>query len=111
MTRLYTLGADDEAVACDDFYAWVRWFEDSGAERQLHRARPAQGVTVSTVFTGFDLAFQNQGPPLLWETRIFGGPYDCYVEAATTREEATRTHDRIVKAIFHGEDPTNGNTY
>jgi hypothetical protein len=33
-------------------------------------------VTVSTVFLMFDHNFRNDGPPILWETMIFGGKHN-----------------------------------
>ena len=46
---------------------------------------------VSTVF----LAVNHQwgdGPPILWETMIFGGEHDGYQERYTSREEALAGH-------------------
>lgn len=62
------------AVPCHDLLQWGRWFEE--ADRSV--AKDTVGdVRVSTVFLGLDHSF-GSGPPLLFETMIFGGKHDQY---------------------------------
>jgi hypothetical protein len=74
---------------------WARWFEEFGnrrvAETQVGDRR------VSTVFLGLDHQFLDTGPPLLFETMIFG-PYssDDYQERCSTWQEAEEQHARAV---------------
>jgi hypothetical protein len=56
------------------------------------------GVRVSTVFLGLDHSF-NGGPPLLFETMIFGGPHDQWQERCSTWEEAEEMHKRAVAIV------------
>jgi len=51
---------------------------------------------VSTVFVGIDHNFSSSGPPLLFETMIFGGEHDEYQERYSTWEEAEEGHERAV---------------
>ena len=55
------------------------------------------GVEVSTVFIGIDHGFG--GPPLWFETIIFGGHHDGYRERYATYEEAEAGHARAVKIV------------
>jgi len=57
-----------------------------------------EGVSISTVFLGFDHSFGG-GEPLLFETMIFGGKHDEYQERYSTREEAIKGHKKAVKLV------------
>lgn len=82
-------------IPCDDFMRWARSFEISNrrvAEMQL-------GETyVSTVFLGTDHSF-GDGPPMLFETMIFGGKHDGYCERYSTWEQAEAGHARILEML------------
>ena len=67
---------------------WARWFET--ADRKVANDRIGD-IRVSTVFLGVDHNFDG-GPPLLFETMIFGGPHDEYQEWYSTWEEAEAGH-------------------
>jgi hypothetical protein len=54
------------------------------------------GADVSTVFLGLDHSF-GHGPPLLFETMIFGGERDQYQERYSTLQDAMDGHDRAVE--------------
>lgn len=62
------------------------------------------GVRISTVWLGLDHSFTG-GPPLIFETMIFGGPDDNYTERYSTEEEAQAGHARIVSAVREGKPP------
>ena len=61
-----------------------------------------EGVEVSTVWLGLDHNFGLVGPPLIWETMIFGGERDQYQWRYPTRETALDDHERIVRALELG---------
>ena len=52
-------------------------------------------VLVSTVFLGINNNFFG-GPPLIFETMIFGGPLDQFQERYTTEAQALEGHERAV---------------
>jgi hypothetical protein len=82
-------------IPCADFMTRARWFQTSGR----HVAKTDVGeVRVSTVFLGFDRSF-GHGPPLLFETMIFGGSFDRdkYQERCSTWEEAEAQHAEAVE--------------
>ena len=75
-------------VACDDIVAWAKSFD----VKNRHVADTKNGdVRVSTVFLGIDHQY-GDGPPLLFETMIFGGGHDGYQERYPTWEMAEAGH-------------------
>jgi hypothetical protein len=80
-----------EVVPCDVMASWAKWFE------QCDRRRVAQdniGVArISTVFLGINYAWGG-GPPLVFETRVFGGEHDEFQERCSTYAEAEEMHAR-----------------
>jgi hypothetical protein len=94
MTDAYILDGRNP-IPCTDLMTRARWFETS----DRHVAKTDIGdVRVSTVFLGFDRSF-GQGSPLLFETMIFGGPFnqDKYQERCSTWEEAEAQHAEAVE--------------
>jgi hypothetical protein len=61
-------------------------------------------VAVSTVFLGINHNYTG-GAPVLFETMIFGGPWDQYQWRYTLRTEAERGHAAIVAKLQAGEKP------
>lgn len=80
--------------AVDDVIEWGQWFEK--ANRQVADTKLPHGVRVSTVFLGLDHSF-GDGPPILFETMIFGGKHNEYQERYATWEEAKSGHKEAVK--------------
>lgn len=97
----YILDDDGEPVPADmstdaGLLEWAEWF--SGTKRILARTETPEGVTVSTVFLGLDHSYMG-GPPVLWETKIFGGEHDGYTDRYTSRLEAFAGHERAAKLV------------
>ena len=81
--------------------AWGEWFESS--DRQLEVTilpgdGPEHQVRISTVFLGLDHNFSGVGPPVLWETMVFGGPDDASCRRYATAEAARDGHRELVAA-------------
>lgn len=78
--------------------AWARWFENSyqTKERIVRQDKLPNGVFVSTVFLGLDHNFRAQGAPILWESMIFGGPYEQTQWRYHSREEAEKGHAALL---------------
>lgn len=83
---------------CSEVLEWARWFETSLHER-IVAVTLSGDVRVSTVFIGTDHRFLGDGPPLLFETMIFGGPRDGEMWRYSTWTEADRGHMRVVDAL------------
>jgi len=60
-------------------------------------------VTISTVFLCIDHQF-GDGPPVLFETMIFGGQFDQYMQRYHTWEEAEAGHGYAVDFISCATD-------
>lgn len=82
---------------------WAAMFED-WATRQIGRTE-RDGITVSTVFLGLDHGFGAGGPPLVFETMIFGGPHDQDQERCCTYDEAEAMHARFCERAFAVQTP------
>lgn len=87
-----------------DLFKWAA--EHESADRTVGRdiVKGTEEVTVSTVFLGINHSF-GSGPPVLWETMIFGGEFNDYQERYHTYEEAVEGHRRAV-ALVKGESVT-----
>lgn len=80
-------------VPCDDIIKWGHMFES--ADRVVAKSDVGNGVRVSTVFLGLDHSY-GEGPPLLFETMIFGGVHAGYEERCSTWDEAEKQHQIAV---------------
>ena len=56
---------------------------------------------VSTVWLGLDHSF-GYGPPVIFETMIFGGEHDQWQNRYCTEEEALAGHQAVVDALTNG---------
>lgn len=59
--------------------------------------RGKQRVLVSTVFLVLDRGFMERG--ILWETMVFGGPFDDYLERYGSRRDAKSGHIAAVNGL------------
>lgn len=61
-------------------------------------------MRVSTVFLGLDHSFGLAGDrlPLLWETMIFGGKHDGYVDRYSSRGAALKGHAKALELAIRG---------
>ncbi len=77
---------------------WGKWFEGGHNYRKV--ALTDRGsIRISTVFLGIDHDFGGSGPPILFETMIFGGEHDEYQERYTTWDQAEAGHKRAVEMV------------
>lgn len=91
-----------EAKPCD-LMTWARWLEKN--HKNKHVADEKVGdVRVSTVFLGLDHNW-GDGPPLIFETMIFGGEHDQVEWRYTTWDQAEAGHKRVVAALQEGREP------
>ena len=96
-------------VPCDDMLQWGLWFQT--ADRRVAQDQLPDGVIVSTVFLGLDHRFVGDGPPLLFETMIFGGQHDGYQDRYATWTEAECGHRlalTIAQAASGGSGKSSG---
>ena len=94
MTDKYVL-VDKKPMPCDDVLEWAKKFD----MKNRHVADDkVNGVRVSTVFLGVDHSF-GEGPPMLFETMIFGGDHDQYQERYSTWDDAERGHKKALALV------------
>jgi hypothetical protein len=92
----YKLNPDGSIEPCS-IDEWGRMFQDLHG-RTIAKDRDECGddsIEVSTVFLGMDHRFSGKGPPVLFETLVFGGPLDGLMERYCTRDEALAGHQAI----------------
>jgi hypothetical protein len=102
MNYQYILNANGNPVREPDLIKWAKWFDKA----DLTVGRKYVGtVFVSTVFTALDYKFTETGPPILWETMVFGGKFDQYQDRCSgSREQAEAMHARIVDIVKNLEE-------
>lgn len=74
----------------DAVLTWGRWFEHF-PNRQVLLTKVSPTVRVSTVFLGLDHQF-GDGPPLLFETMVFGSLFNEWQWRSSTRLNALLQH-------------------
>ena len=90
---------DDHKTTPVDALEWDKYFETSDRRVALDNVGD---VRISTVFLGLDHSF-GYGPPLLFETLVFGGELDKEMERYTTWDEAVKGHKVMVKRVEEAE--------
>jgi len=58
-----------------------------------------EDVRVSTMFLGMDHGGYMDDVPILFETMVFGGPNDQYMDRCSTWEEAEDMHKRVLAMV------------
>lgn len=98
----YTLDDKGNPVVEIDLLKWAHWYETAN----LGVARESVGnAVVSTVFLSLDHA-HDDGPPVLWESRVFGGKLNHHCErCAGSREQAEAMHAAVVDKVKQNEPP------
>ncbi len=79
-----------------DCLTWAKWFEK--VDRVIERTEVGN-VMVSTVFLGLNYNFYQEGPPLLYETLVFGGNLDGEIDRYETLEQAQNGHVEMVDRV------------
>ena len=99
----YILDSDNNPVPEPDAIKFGRWFRQ--CDRTVLRTVIGRSdgsnqditATVSTVFLGLNRNFAQKGPPVLWETMVFGGPLNKEIERYTSYAAAVIGHEAMVK--------------
>lgn len=95
-TRKFIIGLDGNPQEEPDLMKWAEWMERP--ERIVKRER-IEDCDVSTVFLGLDHQY-GDGPPILWETMVFGGKLDMAQDRCSgLRYNAESMHQRMVDKV------------
>ena len=74
-----------------------KWLEEN-PERKAVKQEHIGDVFISTVFLGLDHAWDSD-VPVLWETMIFRGEHDQYMDRYTSVEEALEGHQKALNLV------------
>jgi hypothetical protein len=104
----YTL-VDREPVKLETLKAWVeevarrdRTAAETGVDPWRVGLAEIGEVEISTVFLGLDQNHLRRGPPVLFETIIFGGRLDYSRSRCATWAEAEAMHAEAVRLVRAG---------
>lgn len=86
---------DDNHIVKVDVMTWGKWFENN--RRRIGYTEITSEIQVSTVFLGIDHRFGGDGPPVLFETMIFGGPLNDEQWRYSSYDDAEAGHAVAVK--------------
>jgi hypothetical protein len=99
--QMYVLGGDGRTpVRVHDLQQWGEFL--TGADRLIAMSGN-EHVYVSTVFLGLDHNYLGEGGPILFETMVFGGPFDHEQERYKTWAEAEAGHKQWTDRVFRKE--------
>lgn len=92
----YILDDEDKPIrsTIDDYSKWLQENPERKAVKQEH----VGDVYISTVFLGLDHSW-NEGKPVLWETMIFGGEHDQYMDRYSSVEGALQGHEHALNLV------------
>lgn len=95
--KLYTL-KDRQVVEA----TMEEWGRDLASPDRFVAQWTFDDIFVSTVFLGIDHRWIGEGPPLVFETMVFGGPLDEHQEHCSTWREAEAQHERACAMVRQG---------
>jgi hypothetical protein len=91
------LGYDRDGRPLHDVFEWTRLHDDLA---YVHvRATAIGEIEVSTVWLGIDHNWTGHGPPIIFESMVFGGPLDGCAWRYATLAEAEAGHDEVVAQV------------
>lgn len=92
----YVLDENNVPIAERDIDKYCKWIENEKNRRIAYTKVGSKAV--STVFLGIDHGFDG-GPPVLFETMVFGGKFNEYMERYCTYEGALEGHEKAVQLV------------
>jgi hypothetical protein len=102
MSDKYILDENDNPIPEPDLMKWAKSFQKGS---RLVAKDEIGDVLISTVFLGLDHNFGQSGPPILWETIVFGGAHDQDCDrCAGTRADAMAMHGRMLAKVAGSEE-------
>ena len=93
----YILDENNKPVKATSIMEAADWMENN-PERKAVKQEYVGDVRISTVFLGLDHAWESD-IPVLWETMIFGGEHDQYMDRYTSYEDALEGHQTALNLI------------
>lgn len=92
----WILDSEKRPVQVDSVIEWGQFFE---SQDRIVKQEHIGDVRVSTVFLGIDHGWFDSGPPVLFETMIFGGEHDQWQDRCSTWKEAEHMHEQACAMV------------
>ncbi len=86
-----------QPVDDDDVTMWGQWLHHHDNKRVAWDE--VDGKRISTVFLGIDHNYFGDGPPVLFETMVFGGKHDEEQWRCCTWDEAVAQHAWVLARV------------
>lgn len=107
MLRKYLLDENGNPVpvgnTAEEFAAWSLWFDECWEDRVVESTPLPSGPLISTVFLSIDQQRDDGAEPVLWQTRVFGGPHNSKCLRYTSRAAALVGHRWFVSIVADAE--------
>ena len=97
----YLLDNEHNVVPTINVHAWANFFR---LPDRIVKQEYIEEVKISTVFLGIDHSCTGEGPPIVFETMIFGGEHDGYQDRCATWVEAEAMHAKAVALVNGGRN-------
>lgn len=99
MSDKYILDANGEPIPARNLMEWANWFE-GGHNQRIVKQEMVGDVKISTVFLSLNHNYEQDGPPILWETMTFkDGDENDQDRCSGSREQAMAMHERMVEKV------------
>ena len=97
----YKLDSDNNPIPCSSVVDYEQWFLKHGTSVAQTKFKDTKNISiyVSTVFLGLDHS-HNSTVPILWETMVFGGPFDQQSVQYSSFKDALKGHNIVVDGIM-----------
>jgi hypothetical protein len=93
---------------CSDLMRWADWIEANFFKRHVGDTYLADdAIRISTIFLGIDYNFRDSGPPVTFETMIFGGEHAESIWRYSTWDQAERGHMQAVALATQAIEKSN----
>jgi len=99
MPKFYILDADNNPVGTDDVHEWVEFRRSQPGGLPRVAEDFVGDVYVSTIFLGIDHNYWDEGPPIVFETMVFGGKLERTMARYATYEEAKQGHADMLRRV------------
>jgi hypothetical protein len=97
----YVLDENEQPVECPVLEDWLRWIEHR--DTQVEKTQINDDVFVSTIFLTINHRHAGDGPPIVFETMVFGGKLDGVQKRYCTVEDARKGHWDTVELAKYQE--------
>ena len=98
MSDTYILNKD-HTVRKVPMLEWAEWSEKDRENKRVALTKVDEHTEVSTVFLGLDHNFSESGPPLIFETMVFGGVMGEECDRYSTWDQAVAGHEAMLARV------------